>query len=1100
MLVPMDSADSTKPGNAPVIPQGEAAQERVLTGEPLALGYKPRQSLSYLWGDDALPAYFEILRRIPAMIAHPIVADCLNVYKAGIYPAKFEVKASSEQAGKFALAFIRRFWSRALAQAQLTYHYGWSGFEPTYEDKGRLLQFKDLLEFQPHDSVVLTRKNKFVGVRVSNVDGSAPVNLWAGKKGLPAKGFWLTHCRHYHRWHGRTQLYGAFRPWFELATRDGLEEITGNAIYRFAYTGPIIKFPKESEKATRSPQGADTRNDMRDKARDLADNIKTGGSIGIPSDVYPETKTPKWEVIFPQHVLEVSPLVEADKYLCDKISFGVGVPPELRQASETGSGYSGRNVTKETFYVGQQHNADEIVRAAMEQIGSPLICWNFGPREWAEVTVKPLLESQQQQSMGQPGADGGAPGGAPPGGPPGAGGKPPMDLAALLGKPGGQQQMSLRSDGVWLTTHTSEGDTLYVPGRNSVTISTAVRPGQTWLLPPAQHLALEEAYSGSEPESHTDGDEAHVDAAVEDIAQMALDGYTRLLARVRKEIVKVAKETSELGVAAHRIEQVLRKYEPLLIRLLTDAGLAAKLVGAWGIVQRADAVATGLPPSAAAILSQAMQGRPQSEIDLVRSALGQAEVNVAPEDRQWSPPEFDEPAKPVVVFPVIEEAAADIASRQAMTRGDFDRLHGEARTGAFTVAGLASEAAISKVRDAAAVVVAGGLSKKDFAQIVEEGLGSGTWLSPGHMETVFRAAVMSGYAAGQDRVLDDPRVGDAFPYVARYAIRDQRVRPQHFALESCGIQGTNIYRRDDPVWQKFRAPWSWNCRCNDSYLTIKQAADRGIQEAIDWLATGQPPANPTFVPHPPFEPPPDWQRMALEGIGVQWLGSPIMSATTPGGHTGKLRLRDSATHRIIYDANAPQTATSGRGGSDDSVTVDTDEEPHKFASTQFNLTDGKAHGGKDAVAAVQALAAKIADEDLAEEGRSEELHITVKYGLHRNDSEAVKRVVQGFGAVVVRLGKTSLFTGGKDGDVVKVDVDSPRLRDLNKLIADQLPNTEKYPEYKPHLTLAYIRPGSGAKYQGDATVEGVIVSFDRLVFSGTDGTKTVIALGEANGG
>jgi hypothetical protein len=98
------------------------------------------------------------------------------------------------------------------------------------------------------------------------------------------------------------------------------------------------------------------------------------------------------------------------KYLNEEITKGIGVPPELIQATDTGSGYSGRQIPKEGFFIQQQHNAEAMLQFYMKNIGSPLICRNFGPGAWAEVSVKPLLKSQAEQAAA--GLPGGPPMGA----------------------------------------------------------------------------------------------------------------------------------------------------------------------------------------------------------------------------------------------------------------------------------------------------------------------------------------------------------------------------------------------------------------------------------------------------------------------------------------------------------------------------------------------------------------------------------------------------------------------------------------------------------------------------------------------------------------
>lgn len=168
---------------------------------------------------------------------------------------------------------------------------------------------------------------------------------------------------------------------------------------------------------------------------------------------------------------------------------------------------------------------------------------------------------------------------------------------------------------------------------------------------------------------------------------------------------------------------------------------------------------------------------------------------------------------------------------------------------------------------------------------------------------------------------------------------------------------------------------------------------------------------------------------------------------------------------------------------------------HSFSSTQFNLT------GKT-LRDVQALADSIRDEDLAEKGRESEIHLTVKYGLHTDDWQDVEDVVRGFGPVSVTLSDTSIFAahenesqrGGADFDVVKIDVEGDRLRQLNRLLADRLPHTDSFPEYRPHVTLAYVMPGEGQKYVGMSDLRGTDCHFTTLVFSNQDGAEKVISL------
>lgn len=160
---------------------------------------------------------------------------------------------------------------------------------------------------------------------------------------------------------------------------------------------------------------------------------------------------------------------------------------------------------------------------------------------------------------------------------------------------------------------------------------------------------------------------------------------------------------------------------------------------------------------------------------------------------------------------------------------------------------------------------------------------------------------------------------------------------------------------------------------------------------------------------------------------------------------------------------------------------------HEFSSTQVNLS-------ADLAGEVRTQAAAIADEDLTEDGREDEPHVTVKYGLHGDDAGAVRKLLADEPPVRVKLGKSSLFEN-EDADVVKVDVDSPDLHRLNAKIAGAVENSDTHPDYKPHVTLGYVKPGRGKKYAGNAALEGREVVLDRVVFSDRNGNRTEIPLG-----
>ena len=171
--------------------------------------------------------------------------------------------------------------------------------------------------------------------------------------------------------------------------------------------------------------------------------------------------------------------------------------------------------------------------------------------------------------------------------------------------------------------------------------------------------------------------------------------------------------------------------------------------------------------------------------------------------------------------------------------------------------------------------------------------------------------------------------------------------------------------------------------------------------------------------------------------------------------------------------------------------------PREYASTQIDVP-------KEIAEEILALSLSIPDEEIYDDesgkfGRELDAHITIKYGLETEDPNDVESLIEdGSKPISVRFGKISIFDGSEEDkpyDVVKVSVESKELEELHKRLSE-LPNGDEHDEYKPHMTIAYVKRGKGEKYDGIADLEGKEFTANSFIFKGKDRSDKEIFLNE----
>jgi 2'-5' RNA ligase len=169
-----------------------------------------------------------------------------------------------------------------------------------------------------------------------------------------------------------------------------------------------------------------------------------------------------------------------------------------------------------------------------------------------------------------------------------------------------------------------------------------------------------------------------------------------------------------------------------------------------------------------------------------------------------------------------------------------------------------------------------------------------------------------------------------------------------------------------------------------------------------------------------------------------------------------------------------------------------DEARHKFCSVQINL---------DSLTATRVLMAAdmLPDAVIGKEGRVDQPHLTVQYGIEGPYVDVVRSAVRRVRPFEIVLGKTATFPPSEhsSGDAplyVSVKSGAEKLIALRNAIRAVVPVKDSFPTYTPHVSIAYIREEAVPEYTGKDWLDGAVVRVSEVVFSDTDRRQVSLPL------
>ena len=142
---------------------------------------------------------------------------------------------------------------------------------------------------------------------------------------------------------------------------------------------------------------------------------------------------------------------------------------------------------------------------------------------------------------------------------------------------------------------------------------------------------------------------------------------------------------------------------------------------------------------------------------------------------------------------------------------------------------------------------------------------------------------------------------------------------------------------------------------------------------------------------------------------------------------------------------------------------------------------------KDASNIKQWIDENIPIDVLSDFGIEDEPHVTCQYGFH--EDVTIEEITEFLNHTVkkpieINMGEISRFSNEKH-DVIKVDIDSPDLHELSDKIREHFDGRLEvtFPNYHPHMTLAYVSLGALPTIDGDGMFGGKNFVFDEFTYS-----------------
>ena len=229
---------------------------------------------------------------------------------------------------------------------------------------------------------------------------------------------------------------------------------------------------------------------------------------------------------------------------------------------------------------------------------------------------------------------------------------------------------------------------------------------------------------------------------------------------------------------------------------------------------------------------------------------------------------------------------------------------------------------------------------------------------------------------------------------------------------------------------------------------------------------------------------------AVAGLkAVESGNARVPSQSEPAGRNEQLAQSVPASERESVAAEVPRPGEAARSAEGVSA-----EPVYKYGSTQANIPEDS-----PAAQALTTARARISKDDLAGDGIDVGgNHVTVRYGIKSDDVEGVRKYLASLPPFEASLGSTEIFPPSEHSDgaaVVHAPIEAPELHAINAELekhGDFIDPT--FDEYKPHATVAYVKPDRAHRYLAMNVTKGQKFPVSEIAITDRQGKQQVVKL------